>query len=68
MYLNYVFISEGITVPSVDSDKCSDTVPPDVLEPMTPKSRRSRFAALAKNISNWEDDLSHPHIKYLALL
>jgi len=27
------------------------------------KPYRSRLAALAENINNWEDDLSHPQIK-----
>ena len=33
----------------------------DALSPK-PSARRNRLAALAQNINNWEDDLSHPTI------
>ena len=31
--------------------------------PPVPKTRRARLAALAQDINNWEDDLSHHVVK-----
>ena len=31
-------------------------------------ARKTRLAALAKNINNWEDDLSHPVIQLVSIL
>ncbi|XP_070574489.1 anillin-like isoform X2 [Ptychodera flava] len=47
-------------VPSPRRTEDKTIEPKTEITPPQPKTRKSRFAALAANINNWEDDTNHP--------
>ena len=51
--------TEIAPLPPLDLDD-AENEDPDQHKP----NRKNRLAALAKSINNWEDDLSHPTIRY----